>query len=52
MMPDNSAYYHAAYVVAAVLYGGYALSIWMRSRRVRARLSDESARSAAGGATR
>ena len=45
-MPQNAAYYHAAYILAAVLYGGYALSVWARSRRVRARLGDASARAA------
>ena len=33
MMPDNAGYYHAAYVVAAVLYVLYAVSIWVRRRR-------------------
>ena len=32
-MPDNAGYYHAAYVVAAVLYVLYAVSIWVRRRR-------------------
>lgn len=33
-MPPNDAYwYHLAYVVAAVVYGGYALSLWLRRRR-------------------
>ena len=36
-MPETSAYYHAAYVVAALLYGGYALSLWVRARHVRER---------------
>lgn len=35
MMPDNAAYYHAAYIVAALLYGGYILSLAWRSRRYR-----------------
>jgi hypothetical protein len=34
-MPDTSAYYHAAYVVAAVLYAGYVLSLWWRGKRSR-----------------
>jgi len=34
-MPDTSAYYHAAYVLAGVLYGGYVLSLWWRARRWR-----------------
>jgi hypothetical protein len=37
-MPDTSAYYHAAYLAAAVLYGGYVLSLWIRARGVRERL--------------
>lgn len=35
MTPDTSAYYHAAYVAAATLYGGYVLSLWWRARRIR-----------------
>lgn len=37
-MPHNEAYYHAAYVVAMVIYGAYAASIWWRRREVRRRL--------------
>lgn len=33
--PDTAAYYYAAYVVLAVLYAGYALSLWWRARRVK-----------------
>jgi hypothetical protein len=36
-MPETAAYYHVAYVAAALLYGGYVLSLWLRARRVRAR---------------
>ena len=36
-MPDTSAYYHAAYAVVAVLYTGYAVSLWVRASRVRER---------------
>ena len=35
IMPDNFAYYHAAYVAVALVYGGYAASLWLRTRRVR-----------------
>ena len=38
-MADTSAYYHAAYVVAGVLYVLYALSLVSRRRTVRARLA-------------
>ena len=37
-MPDTAAYYRAAYIVVAVLYTAYTASIWLRARRVRARL--------------
>jgi hypothetical protein len=35
MTPDTSAYYHAAYIAAGVLYGAYVLSLWWRARRYR-----------------
>jgi hypothetical protein len=34
MTPENAGYYHAAYVVAVVLYVGYAWSVWWRRRRI------------------
>lgn len=37
MMPSNAGYYHAAYVVAAVVYVLYAYSIRVRMRALRAR---------------
>lgn len=37
MTPDNAGYYHAAYAIAIVLYGAYALSIWVRRRSTRRR---------------
>ncbi len=37
MPPDNSGYMYAAYVVAALIYGLYALSLWHRRRRLQAR---------------
>lgn len=33
--PDTSFWYHLAYVLVAVIYGGYALSVWRRRRRWR-----------------
>jgi hypothetical protein len=36
-MPDNAVYYHAAYIAAAVIYGGYVVSLILRSRRARDR---------------
>lgn len=35
MTPDTASYYHAAYIAAGVLYGGYVLSLWWRARRSR-----------------
>ena len=32
-MPENSGYMVAAYVVAAVLYAGYALWLWRRGKK-------------------
>jgi hypothetical protein len=37
--PDTATYYHLAYTWAAVLYGGYAATLWRRTRRVRAKLT-------------
>jgi hypothetical protein len=36
-MPENSAYYYAAYIAAGIIYGGYILSLVVRTRRARAR---------------
>lgn len=33
--PDTSFWYHLAYVLVAVIYGGYALGVWRRRRRWR-----------------
>jgi len=35
-MPHNAGYYHAAYIIVAVVYGAYALSVWLRLRGVSA----------------
>jgi hypothetical protein len=48
MPPNNGAFYHAAYTIVVVLYGGYALSVWLRSRRIRRRLAELDASSPAG----
>jgi Ca2+/H+ antiporter len=34
-MPDNSGYYHAAYIVATVIYLTYAVGLYFRLRRMR-----------------
>jgi hypothetical protein len=36
-MPDNAIFYHAAYITAAVVYGGYIVSLAIRTRRALAR---------------
>lgn len=41
-MPDNTFYFHAAYVAAALIYGAYAGSIWLRWRRARDELGRRS----------
>jgi hypothetical protein len=41
MTPDTSGPYHAAYIIVAVAYGVYALSLWLRARRVRDRRRGE-----------
>lgn len=38
-MADTASYYHAAYIVAAVLYVAYGVSLIVRRRRVRSRLA-------------
>jgi hypothetical protein len=37
MMPENAIYFHVAYTAAALIYGGYVISLVVRSRRTRAR---------------
>ena len=37
MPPDNTPYLYAGYAAAAVIYGAYSLSLWLRSRRLRGR---------------
>jgi hypothetical protein len=36
-MPDNAIYYQLAYAAAALIYGGYIVSLVVRMRRARAR---------------
>ena len=35
--PDNSGYMHAAYGIISVVYFGYALLLWRRNVKLRAR---------------
>ena len=39
MTPDNGAFATAAYVLVALVYGGYVLSLELRARRLRERLA-------------
>jgi hypothetical protein len=36
-MPENAVYYHAAYLAAAIVYGGYIVTLIVRGRRARDR---------------
>ena len=36
-MPDNAGYFHAAYIAATVIYGGYIISLFVRTKRARER---------------
>ena len=37
MTPDNAVFFHVAYTAAAVIYGGYVVSLVVRSKRTRER---------------
>jgi hypothetical protein len=39
MTPDNGGFATAAYILVAIVYGGYVLSIAVRERRLRERLA-------------
>lgn len=39
-MPDTSTAFHLAYIVAAVIYGGYSFFLWRRARKLRARRAE------------
>jgi len=36
-MPDNAIFYHAAYIAAAMVYGGYIVSLAIRTHRANER---------------
>lgn len=36
-MPETSSYYHVAYAVALTIYAAYAISLYLRRKRLRAR---------------
>jgi hypothetical protein len=35
MIPQIAGYYHSAYIIAVIIYGAYAVSIWARRRALR-----------------
>ncbi len=37
-MPDTTSSYYAGYAVAAIIYFAYAVTLWARARKLRARL--------------
>ncbi|HKH91611.1 MAG TPA: hypothetical protein VKA54_07400 [Gemmatimonadaceae bacterium] len=39
MTPDNGGFATAAYILVAIVYGAYVLSLTLRERRLRERLS-------------
>ena len=39
MTPDNGGFATAAYILVAIVYGGYVLSLKLRERQLRERLS-------------
>jgi len=39
MTPDNGGFATAAYILIAIVYGGYVLSLTLRERRLRQRLA-------------
>lgn len=44
-MIDTTSTYHVAYVVVGVIYAAYTISLWIRSRRLRERLTAAARRS-------
>jgi hypothetical protein len=38
MYPHNEGYYHVAYIIATVIYAGYAVLIYARWKRARSNL--------------
>ncbi len=38
-MIDTTSTYHAAYILVAVIFGAYAVSLWLRARKLRERLA-------------
>jgi hypothetical protein len=36
---DTTSTYHAAYILVALIFGAYAVSLWLRARKLRERLA-------------
>ena len=45
-MPDNAIYYQLAYAATAIVYVGYGVSLWLRTRRLGERERSAAARDA------
>ena len=43
-MIDTTSTYHAAYIIVGVIYAAYAISLWVRARRLRDRLAAQPSR--------
>ena len=43
-MDDTQGVFRAAYIIAAIVYGGYALTIWLRAKRILERLTEANSR--------
>ena len=39
-MDSTLGVFRAAYIIAVIVYGGYALTIWIRAKRIRERLAE------------
>jgi hypothetical protein len=51
-MPENAIFYQVAYAAAIVVYGGYVVSLFVRTRRVRDRERRQLRRGVAQGGER
>ena len=39
-MDNTLGVFRAAYIIGVIVYGGYALTIWLRAKRIRERLRE------------
>lgn len=40
-MIDTTSTYHVAYIIVAIIYAAYSISLWVRGRRLRERLATD-----------